>query len=122
MGTQRRIFMQIMWIYRGGYANGTEKPQLFEAFGLYPGGIGALLELAADLKAKKKAGIAHDGLRGKNIALIFGKDLYPHPVPALRWRRMTWRMQAAPTLDPSGSRDKQKGVHCGYCPGARPDV
>ncbi len=32
-----------------------------------------LLDLAADLKAKKKAGILHDSLRGKNVALIFEK-------------------------------------------------
>ena len=32
-----------------------------------------LLDLAADLKAKKKAGIPVDTLRGKNIALIFEK-------------------------------------------------
>ena len=32
-----------------------------------------LLDLAADLKAKKKAGIAVDTLRGKNVALIFEK-------------------------------------------------
>ncbi len=32
-----------------------------------------LMDLAADLKAKKKAGIAHDTCRGKNIALIFEK-------------------------------------------------
>ena len=32
-----------------------------------------LIDLAADLKAKKKQGIAHDVLRGKNIALIFEK-------------------------------------------------
>ena len=38
-----------------------------------PAEIGQLLELAADLKAKKKAGIRHDQLRGKNIALIFEK-------------------------------------------------
>ena len=38
-----------------------------------PAEIGALLELAASLKAKKKAGVPHDGLRGKNIALIFEK-------------------------------------------------
>ena len=38
-----------------------------------PEEIGALLDLAADLKAKKKAGIRHDALRGKNIALIFEK-------------------------------------------------
>lgn len=38
-----------------------------------PAEIESLLELAADLKAKKKAGIPHDTLRGKNVALIFEK-------------------------------------------------
>lgn len=32
-----------------------------------------MVDVAADLKAKKKQGIAHDTLRGKNIALIFEK-------------------------------------------------
>ena len=35
--------------------------------------IEGLLDLAAELKAKKKAGIAHDTCRGKNVALIFEK-------------------------------------------------
>lgn len=38
-----------------------------------PKEIEGLLDLAAELKAKKKAGIPHDNLRGKNIALIFEK-------------------------------------------------
>lgn len=38
-----------------------------------PEEIAYLVELAADLKAKKKAGIPHDVLKGKNIALIFEK-------------------------------------------------
>ena len=38
-----------------------------------PTEIGALLQLAADLKAKKKAGIPHKLCEGKNIALIFEK-------------------------------------------------
>jgi ornithine carbamoyltransferase len=38
-----------------------------------PAEIGELLALAAALKAKKKAGVRHDALRGKNIALIFEK-------------------------------------------------
>ena len=38
-----------------------------------PEEVEGLLDLAADLKAKKKAGIRHDALRGKNIALIFEK-------------------------------------------------
>ena len=35
--------------------------------------IQGLIALAAELKAQKKAGVAHDVLRGKNIALIFEK-------------------------------------------------
>ena len=38
-----------------------------------PEEIGYLLDLAARLKAEKKAGIPHDSLKGKNIALIFEK-------------------------------------------------
>lgn len=38
-----------------------------------PEEIEELIELAADLKAKKKAGIPVDTLKGKNIALIFEK-------------------------------------------------
>ncbi|MDD4849584.1 MAG: ornithine carbamoyltransferase [Gemmiger sp.] len=38
-----------------------------------PQEIAGLLALAAELKAKKKAGIPHDTLRGKNVALIFEK-------------------------------------------------
>ncbi len=38
-----------------------------------PDEIKCLIRLSADLKAKKKTGIAHDVLRGKNIALIFEK-------------------------------------------------
>ncbi len=38
-----------------------------------PAEMEQLLDLAADLKAKKKADIRHDQLRGKNIALIFEK-------------------------------------------------
>ena len=36
--------------------------------------IGDLLDLAADLKAKKKAGIPHKLCQGKNIVLLFEKD------------------------------------------------
>lgn len=38
-----------------------------------PEEIGGLIDLAADLKTKKKAGIPHKMLDGKNIALIFEK-------------------------------------------------
>ncbi len=39
-----------------------------------PGEIAALLDLAADLKAKKKAGIPHKLCAGKNVVLLFEKD------------------------------------------------
>ncbi len=71
-----------------------------------PAEIGGLIDLAAELKAKKKAGIPHRLCEGKNIALIFektstrtrcafevaGADLGMHPV----------------YLDPSGSQIGKK--------------
>ena len=71
-----------------------------------PEEIGGLIDLAAELKAKKKAGIPHRLCEGKNIALIFEKtstrtrcsfevaaaDLGMHPV----------------YLDPSGSQIGKK--------------
>ena len=39
-----------------------------------PEEINALIDFSADLKAKKKAGIAHKYCEGKNIALLFEKD------------------------------------------------
>jgi len=39
-----------------------------------PAEIGALLDMAADFKAKKKAGIPHKVCEGKNIVLLFEKD------------------------------------------------
>ena len=41
---------------------------------LTPDEIEGLLDLAAELKAKKKAGIPHRMCEGKNIALLFEKD------------------------------------------------
>lgn len=38
-----------------------------------PEEIAYLVDLAAELKAKKKTGVLHDVLRGKNVALIFEK-------------------------------------------------
>ena len=71
-----------------------------------PEEIGGLIDLAAELKAKKKAGVPHRLCEGKNIALIFEKtstrtrcsfevaaaDLGMHPV----------------YLDPSGSQIGKK--------------
>ena len=41
---------------------------------LTPAEIGNLLDMAADFKAKKKAGILHKLCEGKNIVLLFEKD------------------------------------------------
>ena len=41
-----------------------------------PDEIRYLIDLAADLKAKKKAGELHEYYKGKNIALIFEKNKY----------------------------------------------
>lgn len=38
-----------------------------------------MIDLSADLKAKKKQGIRHDSLVGKNIALIL-KNQYQNPL------------------------------------------
>lgn len=47
-----------------------------------------LLDLSADLKARKKQGIPVDVLRGKNVALIFEKQVHVHAVH-LKWQLMT---------------------------------
>ena len=75
-----------------------------------PAEIEGLLDLAADLKAKKKAGIPHRLCEGKSVALIFEKtstrtrcafevaaaDLGMHPV----------------YLDPTGSARKNPSPLC----------
>ncbi len=71
-----------------------------------PDEIADLLALSAELKAKKKAGIPHDTLHGKNIALIFEK--------ASTRTRCAFEVAAfdlgmhATYLDPSGSQIGKK--------------
>ncbi|MEE3492151.1 ornithine carbamoyltransferase [Ruminococcus sp.] len=73
---------------------------------LTPDQIGGLIDLAADLKAKKKAGTPHRLCEGKSIALIFEK--------ASTRTRCAFEVAAAdlgmhPTyLDPSGSQIGKK--------------
>ena len=50
-----------------------QQKRFLKLLDLNPEEITGLLDLAADLKAKKKAGIPHAFLTGKNIALIFEK-------------------------------------------------
>ena len=78
-----------------------------------PEEIAYLVDLAAELKAKKKAGVLHDVLRGKNVALIFEKT-------STR-TRCSFEVAAhdlgmgSTYLDPTG---RQKGIHCRHRPGA----
>jgi len=71
-----------------------------------PEEIATLLKLAADFKAQKKAGVPHDSLHGKNIALIFEK--------ASTRTRCAFEVAAfdlgmhATYLDPSGSQIGKK--------------
>ena len=73
-----------------------------------PEEIQELLNLSAELKAKKKAGIAHDTLRGKNVALIFEK--------ASTRTRCAFEVAAfdlgmhTTYLDPSGSQIGKKEI------------
>ena len=76
-----------------------------------PAEIGSLLDLAAELKAKKKAGIPHDTLRGKNVALIFEKT-------STR-TRCSFEVAAHDLgMGPHRQPDRQKGVHRRHRPGA----
>ena len=85
---------------------GLKGKHFLKLLDLTPEQIGGLIDLAADLKAKKKGGIPHRMCEGKNIALVFEKtstrtrcafevaaaDLGMHPV----------------YLDPTGSQIGKK--------------
>ena len=82
-----------------------------------PAEIGYLLDLAAELKAKKKGGASpHDTLRGKNVALIFEKT-------STR-TRCSFEVAAhdlgmgTDLSGPHGQPDRQERVHCGHRAGA----
>jgi len=49
------------------------KPSFLKLLDFSSSEISGLLDLAAELKEKKKKGIPHDSFRGKNVALIFEK-------------------------------------------------
>ena len=53
---------------------GLKDKHLLKLLDFTPAEINGLLELAAELKAKKKAGIPHKLCEGKNVALLFEKD------------------------------------------------
>ena len=64
---------------------------------LTPAEISNLLALAADFKAKKKAGIPHRLCEGKNIVLLFEKDDETH---GAQWRHSG---NALLTAEPAGA-------------------
>ena len=68
-----------------------------------------LVDLAADLKDKKKKGIPMDTLRGKNVALIFEKTS----------TRTRCSFEVAAHLSGlCGLPDREEGEHSGYRQGA----
>ena len=79
-----------------------------------PEEITYLIDLSAELKEKKKKGIRHDVLAGKNIALIFEKT-------STR-TRCSFEVAAfdlgmhATFLDPSASQIGKEREHRRYCP------
>lgn len=77
-----------------------------------PEQIGYLIDLASDLKAKKKANAPHALHQGKNIALIFEKTS-TRTRCAFEVAAHDLRMGVT-YLDPSGLSDRQKGEHRGY--------
>ena len=71
-----------------------------------PEEIAYLVDLAAELKAKKKAGVLHDVLRGKNVALIFEKT---SPRPRCSFEVAAHDLGMGSTyLDPTGSQIGKK--------------
>ena len=71
-----------------------------------PEEIAYLVDLAAELKAKKKAGVLHDVLRGKNVALIFEK---PSPRTRCSFEVAAHDLGMGSTyLDPTGSQIGKK--------------
>ena len=66
-----------------------------------PEEITYMIDLAADLKAKKKQGIPHDSLTGKNIALIFEKT---STRTRCSFERLIWILQVLRSAKKRASR------------------
>lgn len=62
-----------MYLYKEGIIMDFKNQSFLKIIDYKPEDLAQLIDLAADLKAKKKAGEAHDVLMGKNIAIIFEK-------------------------------------------------
>ncbi len=59
--------------------HGPDRTSFLKLLDYTPEEINYLIDLAAELKRLKKAGIPVDTLRGKNVALIFEKDQHENP-------------------------------------------
>ena len=62
-----------MYKYNESNMNFLKGRDFLKLLDFTPCEISELIDLAAELKDKKKKGIPHDSLKGKNIALIFEK-------------------------------------------------
>lgn len=61
-------------ISKGGYIMDLRGRDFLKLLDFTSEEIEYLIEVSADLKAKKRNGEAHEYLKGKNVALIFEKD------------------------------------------------
>ena len=77
-----------------------------------PEEIFGLIDLAADLKEKKKQGIAHRYCEGKNIALIFEKTSTRTRCKGLRSPHTT--LACPPHIWIRQDPRSEKGKYCGY--------
>lgn len=85
-----------------------------------PAEIQQLIDTAAALKAKKKAGQAHRYLEGKNVALIFEKS---STRTRCAFEVAAYDLGMHTTyLGPTGLPDGQQRVHRRYGPGPGRDV
>ncbi len=84
-----------------------------------PAEIQQFLATAADLKAKKKAGIPHRYLEGKNVALIFEKT---STRTRCAFEVAAQDLGMGSTYLGPRQPDRREGVHRGHCPGSGPDV
>lgn len=85
-----------------------------------PEEIEYLVDLAASLKTRKKAGIVERDMRGKNVALIFEKT---STRTRCAFEVAAHDMGMGTTyLDPSGSQIGQERKYRGYRAGLKPHV
>ena len=75
-----------------------------------PEEITYLLDLSADLKAKKKQGVPVDQFHGKNVALIFEKTSTRTTLLLSKWLPMIWEWEALIWIQPGSQIGKKESI------------